>query len=128
IPSIDLFSEIMFNNWLHTFLTLLLSLLLFLLRTVFWTVFLSFFAIWWLQPHFLYLPTVHSRAAEKRQIKYNPRGSKLPSEHNLPYEEYFIRTSDGVMLHSWLIAQNNRHECPTIIYFHGNAGSKYIYI
>ena len=34
-----------------------------------------------------------------------------------------VETSDGEKIHTWLMLQDNAEECPTLIYFHGNAGN-----
>jgi cephalosporin-C deacetylase-like acetyl esterase len=41
----------------------------------------------------------------------------------IEYEEHFVRTEDGFMLHTWLLLQPNSQNVPTLIYFHGNAGN-----
>jgi len=41
----------------------------------------------------------------------------------IPYEDVMIRTSDGQQIHSWLMLQDDAENCPTLIYFHGNAGN-----
>ncbi len=67
-------------------------------------------------------------AGERRQIKYNESPFRSPSYYNLSYEENFIRTQDGIMIHTWFIKQHDKEstvKAPTLIYFHGNAGSKY---
>lgn len=59
----------------------------------------------------------------------------LPSIVQLPYENHFIRTRDGVFINVVLIKQKSPdcRSCPTLIYFHGNAGNighrlLYVYI
>lgn len=97
-----------------------------LLRSVLWTAALALFGVWWAQGLVLYMPTVMGRSGEKRQLRYNPPGSRTPAEQGLPYEEVFLRAADGVLLHAWFIPQAADHvraTCPTVIYFHGNAGS-----
>lgn len=62
-----------------------------------------------------------------RQNIINPE-----SYANIPYEDFFIKTEDGVTLHSWFIKQTEQSKKPgdntkthpaTFIYFHGNAGN-----
>jgi hypothetical protein len=68
----------------------------------------------------------------------NPRGMRSPDEWHptgrtlhgnedptdgIPYEEAYILTEDGVKLHTWLLMQPEPAKCPTLIYFHGNAGN-----
>eukprot|EP01027_Heterolobosea_sp_BB2_P016102 GEZU01022965.1.p1 GENE.GEZU01022965.1~~GEZU01022965.1.p1 ORF type:complete len:186 (-),score=33.34 GEZU01022965.1:6-563(-) len=63
-------------------------------------------------------------------VTYFPKDSRgkftyLPSRFNLPFEDIWLRTKDGVKIHCWFIKQQheNAHNAPTIIYFHGNAGN-----
>ncbi|KAL8452561.1 hypothetical protein Emag_002236 [Eimeria magna] len=42
---------------------------------------------------------------------------------DLPFEDVFIRTRDGLTLHGWLLPQPNAKQVPTFLYFHGNAGN-----
>jgi len=51
------------------------------------------------------------------------RHYQSPSEYRIPYESHMIRCQDGVSIHSWLLLQINSKECPTIVFFHGNAGN-----
>jgi abhydrolase domain-containing protein 13 len=41
----------------------------------------------------------------------------------IEFEDKFVETSDGVMLHTWLLLHPNSSSVPTLIYFHGNAGN-----
>jgi len=44
-----------------------------------------------------------------------------PSALNLPFEDVYIKTQDGVRINGWFIPQSNaRH---TLLFFHGNAGN-----
>lgn len=43
-------------------------------------------------------------------------------EDRIPFEETYVKTSDGVNLHVWLLLQK-KASSPTLIYFHGNAGN-----
>jgi len=83
----------------------------------------ALFGLWWCQGYLLYLPSFQGRSGEKRQIKHNVQGFRSPSDHRLPFEEHFITTADNVKVHSWLLMQDNPSVCPTIIFFHGNAGN-----
>lgn len=49
----------------------------------------------------------------------------IPSMYNLPYENVYVRGSDGVLIHMFFIGQplERRKECATIVFFHGNAGN-----
>lgn len=53
----------------------------------------------------------------------NPKGLHHPGERNLPYDDVYIRTGDGLTLHGWLLLQPNAKQVPTFLYFHGNAGN-----
>lgn len=56
-----------------------------------------------------------------------PSSSRLyvPMPTGIPHENIFIRTKDGVRLNLILVRYtgDNSPYCPTIIYFHGNAGN-----
>eukprot|EP01080_Neovahlkampfia_damariscottae_P008962 gene8962-911_t len=68
-------------------------------------------------------------------VYYMPSGSRgkhlyLPSRYNLPFEDVYLKTRDGVKIHAWFIRQKSGildleayNKTPTIIYFHGNAGN-----
>lgn len=48
-----------------------------------------------------------------------------PSEYRVQYDDIYIECSDKVRIHCWLLLQDNSRERPSIIYFHGNAGSEF---
>ncbi|RKP27199.1 Alpha/Beta hydrolase protein [Syncephalis pseudoplumigaleata] len=59
-----------------------------------------------------------------------PEGSRTavdkPSKYNLPYEEVWLRSSDGVRLHAYLITRatpGETAEAPTLFYCQANAGN-----
>jgi len=81
------------------------------------------FGVWWCQDKFLYLAHLDNRKGEQRQIHHNRQGFKSPSEYNLTWEDCYITTKDHVTVHTWLLLQENKSVCPTIIFFHGNAGN-----
>lgn len=61
-----------------------------------------------------------------RRPRNNPRRYRSPQEYDLPFEEHFIRCSDGVSIHAWWVrytGASNDNKVPTIIMFHGNAGN-----
>lgn len=72
------------------------------------------------QESLLYHPVIGDAP---KQNANNPRHYRSPSEYRIPYETHMIRCEDGVTIHTWLLLQNNSKECPTIIFFHGNAGN-----
>merc|ERR1711871_1381816 len=45
-----------------------------------------------------------------------------PADHGLSYEDVSIETPDGISLHCWLVKAADPTTCPTMLYFHGNAG------
>jgi len=103
------------NDWL-------LWILFWFIKILLWLLAAALFGLWWCQGYILYLPQYQGRTGEKRQVKFNLHGMRSPSEIRLPFEEHYITTKDNVKIHSWLIKQDN-DVCPTIIYFHGNAGN-----
>lgn len=46
-----------------------------------------------------------------------------PAQDRIEFEEHFVKTEDGINLHTWLLLQPNSENVPTLIYFHGNAGN-----
>lgn len=61
----------------------------------------------------------------------NPEQYRHPAEHGMPYENLYFTTEDGLKLHAWFIKGKDEEETkarPTILFFHANAGSKYIEI
>jgi fermentation-respiration switch protein FrsA (DUF1100 family) len=69
-------------------------------------------------------------------VNYLPKGSigsyeYLPSRYDLPFEDVWLRTSDGVRIHGWFIRYHAQNmdlleaykQTPTLVLFHGNAGN-----
>lgn len=68
---------------------------------------------------------------------YLPKNSQgsytyLPSRYNLPFEDIYLTTRDGVRIHAWFIRYRHAKgydmmeaylNTPTLLYFHGNAGN-----
>lgn len=51
-----------------------------------------------------------------------------PADYKLPHEEVVLTTKDGIQIHSWFIKQKqNSIAFPTVLYLHGNGGSKILY-
>lgn len=48
---------------------------------------------------------------------------QVPAAVDLPFEEIFIRSIDGVLIHMYFIPQADVSSAPTIVFFHGNAGN-----
>ena len=46
-----------------------------------------------------------------------------PNDFNLPYQDVYFDTEDGVRLHGWLFLQEQSQTLPTLLFFHGNAGN-----
>lgn len=67
--------------------------------------------------YFLYQPGFPTRANIRTILK--------PSAYDLQYEEVWLTTKDHVDIYAFLIKTKlgNTHSCPTLIFFHGNAGS-----
>ncbi|KAJ8322008.1 hypothetical protein KUTeg_000479, partial [Tegillarca granosa] len=47
---------------------------------------------------------------------------EMPSLYNLPFENHFVKTADGIKINLVFIKHKNSN-APTVIYFHGNAGN-----
>jgi len=71
------------------------------------------------QNSMLYMPEIGNLPKKPAN---NPRHYRSPSEYRIPYESHMIRCEDGVTIHSWLLLQKDSEQCPTIVFFHGNAG------
>ena len=52
----------------------------------------------------------------------NAKGYRNPLERGIPYEDVYVRTSDNLRLHMWVM-KRPEVDAATIIYFHGNAGN-----
>lgn len=50
-------------------------------------------------------------------------GYRNPGEFGIDFEDLMIPAADGVRVHAWLMKQPDHSTRPTIIFFHGNAGS-----
>lgn len=48
-----------------------------------------------------------------------------PSKFSLPYQNVYIKSIDGTMLHAFFISQaeSKGKKAPTLLYLHGNAGN-----
>nr|CAG4642664.1 EOG090X09ZU [Evadne anonyx] len=46
-----------------------------------------------------------------------------PNSVNLPFESVYLKSLDNTKLHSYLLLQPQPLLCPTILFFHGNAGN-----
>jgi hypothetical protein len=88
-----------------------------LIKLVFWIFGATMFGVWWCQGYLLYLPSFAGRTGDKRQIKFNQAGLRSPAELQLPFEEHYISTKDSVLIHAWLVLQDNYQMCPTLIFF-----------
>jgi hypothetical protein len=66
------------------------------------------------QDYLLYYPTMPGIS---KLPETNPKGYRSPLEHNLPFEDMYIKTEDNVVLHSWLILQKpDPQNHPTVRY------------
>jgi len=94
--------------------------------------FISLFlgAVWYLQESILFHPELPKGM---KTPSMNPPGYRRPDEAadlgppiaNMPYDDVYTRTSDGVRINMWLIRQRygDWKTRPTIIFFQGNAGN-----
>jgi abhydrolase domain-containing protein 13 len=67
-------------------------------------------------------PFGHSSPSDwtkRGQVRYGSRAKEAP----IPFEDIMVSTPDGEKLHTWLLLQDDAENCPTIIYFHGNAAN-----
>lgn len=71
--------------------------------------------------YIIYVPNMPS--ADLKFPECNPMGFKSPSEYGYDFENIEVTTKDGVKLIGWFIKQKKPETCPTIIFFHGNAGN-----
>jgi dipeptidyl aminopeptidase/acylaminoacyl peptidase len=51
-------------------------------------------------------------------------GYRHPGEFSIDYEDLMIPCKDGVKINAWLMKQRDFSTRPTLIFFHGNAGSE----
>eukprot|EP00978_Attheya_sp_CCMP212_P037586 scaffold178833_cov47-Attheya_sp.AAC.2 len=74
------------------------------------------------QDSLLYFPEI---GGMPRRPGQNPKRYRSPAEHQVPYETHMIRCEDGISIHSWLLLHphSRSEKCPTIVFFHGNAGN-----
>ena len=70
--------------------------------------------IYTLQDYLLYFPQVQNA----RNLFIEPYQFDLPNA-----EEIFLRTSEDIKIQAWVFRQKEPLERPTVLYFHGNAGS-----
>lgn len=71
--------------------------------------------------HIIYMPNMPSE--DLKFPECNPIGFKSPDEYGYDFENIEVTTKDGVKLMGWFIKQKKPEECPTVIFFHGNAGN-----
>ena len=65
--------------------------------------------VYFMQARMLYLPGVPGRAL-----------TLTPADAGLDYEDFSIKTADGVSLHGWFIPGPSQR---VLLFFHGNAGN-----
>lgn len=68
--------------------------------------------LWFFQEKLVFYPGVPKGY---ETLDKNPRGLQHPGERNLPFEDVYIRTSDGLNLHGWLLHQPNAKQAPTFL-------------
>ena len=103
--------------------TWILSLTLGLLRFLLFVVLFLVSALWWCQSSLLYMPSFMGRHSVQRSPSYNSVGFQSPEEHSMAFTSHLIPCPDGVQLHAWLLLRPSSLHCPTLIFFHGNAGN-----
>jgi len=119
------------RSWIGHVGLFFLDAFVLLLQALFWLVVFLLLIVWSYQGHLLYMNNMSMHTGDRRQLKYNEASMRTPAALGLPFEEQFLRTKDGIMIHTWLITQDTKEAtktAPTLVYFHGNAGSKLIYI
>jgi hypothetical protein len=72
------------------------------------------------QDRMLYIPAVPGLPKFTRD---NPTMLTSPVHFQIPFEDIMIPTSDGVRIHAWLLRAREPSLAPTLVFFHGNAGS-----
>lgn len=103
---------------------ILLTILCYLFFLIFNIIFIVLFILWFTQSYVLYLPSIGGRSGVKRKLALNPSGLRSPAEHKMTYEEYFLTTTDNVLIHVWFLPHSTQStSCPSVIFFHGNAGN-----
>ena len=82
-------------------------------------------ALSYFQESILYHPTI---GAFPKETSRNPPPYNSPSQFEVDFEEKYERMDDGVLIHTWLLkakrSSSTTGPLPTIVFFHGNAGSK----
>jgi len=84
--------------------------------------------VYFFQGRLLYYPSMPLEdwadlSGKRSSVLLNPQGLRNPGEVGLPYEDVWLRTSDGVLIHGWFIKNPRSSQVPSMLYFHGNAGS-----
>jgi hypothetical protein len=111
-------SLVWFISWIFWIATLIILFLLGLL--------------WTFQGKLLYFPdqslkNIAALQGRRSAIQYNPEGFQSLEDYGIEFEQVYFDSVDGEVLHGWFIPCRTRemaNESPTIIFFHGNAGSK----
>ncbi len=81
-------------------------------------------SLYWYQEKLLYQPKIFPQFTIPSQ---NPPGYRSPADHDMPYEDVYLTTSDGLRLHAWFVKQPETAKAPTLLFFHANAGSTYYF-
>jgi len=72
------------------------------------------------QENILYIPVIQNLKTPGE----NPTGYQSPDQHGLEFEDVYVKTSDGMMIHGWFIpASMESATAPTILFCHENAGN-----
>lgn len=62
------------------------------------------------------------RYLEKKYLFYPKKEiTRYPSSYNIPFEDVYIKTRDGLLINGWFIPHDNAKY--TLLFFHGNGGN-----
>jgi hypothetical protein len=85
--------------------------------------------LWYMQGSLLYFPDHPFRnfiqlVGKRSALQFNPEGFQSLEEYGIEFEHVYFSSVDGTILHGWFVPCKDAQNAPTIIFFHGNAGSK----
>ena len=76
--------------------------------------------LYWRQDSILYHPDMQGVPKHPRD---NPHPLSSPGDSGMAFKTLSIPTSDGELLHAWLITTAESQHAPTLVFLHGNAGN-----
>ena len=71
----------------------------------------------------LYVPVLPGLPKLTKDNK--PEVLSSPVFFQIPFDDVMIPTADGVKIHAWLLKAKEPSLAPTVVFFHGNAGSTF---